>query len=132
MKKLEPEDINFTEYDSGYIDREGRFYGCAFSDHIDISKELCEKYKLKVKSQGRRDWVCCEDYLRTLDELGFVKISDKRFYWDHRTKPNEAQIKAIVNFMMNKKMRKAHFNRVFLTEDKKKIADVFPEFQPDF
>jgi len=102
-EKIEPEDIKTTTWTSGYIDKDGLFYGCPDLDHVNYAVELC-KY-LNVDSD--------DDCQNVLDKKGYVKISLSRFYWERKYKPTQAQKDAIWDYMQNKGMKVAEFETKF-------------------
>lgn len=105
--KTPKEDDPFeTEWDSGYIDREGKFYGCPDLDHVGFAGDVVEHFKIKYKPRKEPN-----DLQYVLDDKGWVKVSARRFYYDKR--PNEKQIEVIGLFMTGKSMRKALFNAQF-------------------
>jgi len=101
---IEPEDPISTTWRSGYIDPEGRFYGCSDLSHINFSKELCEKFKFDA-----------EDTQVTLDKKGWVKVSMNRFFWDYNHTVTREQKIAIHDYMNGKEMFEAHFNTTLET-----------------
>jgi len=116
--RVAPEDPETTKWNSGYIDREGRLYTCADIDHVNFSKELCEHFNIQSK---------LTDHQQVLDSLGWVKISMKRFWWDYnKMSPTEAQKNTIFSFMRGKKMEKALFNTMSLSEEKT-LAQAFDD-----
>lgn len=100
------EDPFKTDWDSGYIDREGKFYGCPDLDHLSFADELVKH--LGIKYTPRKE---PNDLQYVLDDKGWVKVSAQRFYYDKR--PNEKQIEVIGLFMTGKSMKKALFNLQF-------------------
>lgn len=100
------EDPFKTDWDSGYIDREGRFYGCPDLDHLSFAGDLVEHLGIKYKPRKEPD-----DLQYVLDDKGWVKVSARRFYYDK--KPNEKQIEVIGLFMTGKGMKEALFNLQF-------------------
>lgn len=105
-KTPKEEDPFKTDWDSGYIDREGKFYGCPDLDHLNFAGDLVEHLEIKYKPRKEPD-----DLQYVLDDKGWVKVSARRFYFDK--KPNEKQIDVIGLFMTGKGMRKALFNVQF-------------------
>lgn len=104
--RTDPEDISTTKWTSGYIDREGRFYGCADICHGDLSKDLCDHFGFKGKKEKDRE----PDSQIILDEKGWVKISMNRFFWDVNKKLLDEQKSAMFDYMSGKKITKALFN----------------------
>jgi hypothetical protein len=113
-KNIEPEDIRKTEWRSGYIDRDGNFYGCSDLNHINFSEELCEKFNFKHEGK---------DAQILLDKKGFVKVSMNRFFWDY-DKITEHQKITIHDYMRSKNMFKTHFNS---TIEEKTFDEVFKQ-----
>lgn len=103
-EKIEVEDVSTTKYQSGYIDREGRFYGCADFNHVKFADGLCDMSK--VKGRTEKDF----DAQIYLDNIGWIKVSVNRFYWDKE--PNEFQIKTIYNYITTKNIDKTIYNRI--------------------
>jgi hypothetical protein len=111
-ENIEPEDVRKTQWRSGYIDREGNFYGCSDLNHINFSKELCEKFNFKHEDK---------DAQIILDKKGFVKVSMHRFFWDY-DKITESQKITIHDYIRSKNMFKAHFNS---TMEEKTFEEAF-------
>lgn len=108
--EVEPEDPKTTEWTSGYIDRDGRFYGCSDLGHILFADTLCEKLGLYPEDEDEES---TPDSSQILDNLGWIKVSMKRFFWDSlHIKPTGEQQATIFDFMMGKKMNKAVFNEI--------------------
>jgi hypothetical protein len=116
--RLQPDDPKATKRDSGYIDRDGKFYSCCDIDHANFSKEICEGFHLKKGN--------LEDAQQILDELGWIKVSMKRFHWHDDIKPTDGQKSAMFDFMAGKGMEKAAFNTCF-NNDLKTIGEAFKE-----
>ena len=114
-KTPKEEDPFETDWDSGYIDREGKFYGCPDLDHIgfaeDMVKHLSIKYTPKKNPKTKQINSPTPDLQYVLDDKGWVKVSARRFYY--YKKPNESQIEAIGLFMTGKNMTEALFNAQF-------------------
>jgi hypothetical protein len=125
---LKAEDISTTRHDSGWIDREGKFYGGNFAEHYKIAEKLCRRYKFSARSVGIKLRGDIQDYERILDKKGFIKISRKHFYWDNDIRPNDVQIKAMADFMMNHKMKTARFNLFYLSDPEQTLAEAFPDY----
>jgi hypothetical protein len=119
-KSIQSENIKTTKYNSGYIDLEGHFYGCGDIQHISFSEDLCEHFKIKQviskKSFGGEE----PDAQKTLDKLGWIKVSCRRFWWDKYVNKNmderkitQAQKDAIWDYMEGHKMRTAEFEHQY-------------------
>jgi hypothetical protein len=101
-KDLAAEQVDGTEWQSGYIDREGAFYGCADVHHGQMAKGLiCEQHIKSLKD---------EDPETTLDRLGWVKISMHRFFWDSQLHLTDPQKKTILEWMVSHDLKEAVFN----------------------
>jgi hypothetical protein len=112
-ESIEAEDTRKTEWQSGYIDPEGHFYGCSDLNHKNFSVSLCEKFGIKDNhyvSDGNK-MVQDDDFDAqvALDEAGWVKVSMGRFYWTVK-KLTEEQKVTIHDYMRGKSMVKALFN----------------------
>ncbi len=113
-----------TRYDSGWIDREGNFYGTEFAKHRHLALKLCRKFKIKRDRLPKygglpEEWDLCE---KAIERAGFVKICRYHFYWNEETTPTEAQQKTIADFMINNKMKVASFNK-FWNSDRPKTLE---------
>jgi len=115
-ERTKPDDPSTTEWNSGYIDRDGKLYTCSDLGHVAFSEELCDHFNLRKSKK--------KDGQQTLDSLGWVKISMQRFYWESSKKVSDDQKRTIAEFMLNKKMSKAHFNT---TLEDTTFAEAFPD-----
>jgi hypothetical protein len=102
-ESIDAEDAHSTEWQSGYIDPEGRFYGCSDLNHNSFSVSLCEKFGIRQKAKPE-DF----DAQIALDKAGWVKVSLNRFFWTG--KPTEEQKVTIHDYMGGKGLVKALFN----------------------
>ena len=103
-EKIEIEDVKTTEYTSGYIDKEGNFYGCADIDHRNFSNDLCKL--LDVSGCDKEEF----DAQIYLDKLGYIKVSVNRFYWDQNIELSQAQKDTIYDYVKAKNIIKTQFN----------------------
>jgi hypothetical protein len=103
---IEFEDIKKTKWQSGYIDLEGRFYGCSNFNHINFADDLCEKFGFEIKEN---DSFYKTDGQIVLDKKGFIKVSSNRFFWNTK-KITQEQKTAIHDYMVGKNMKNALFN----------------------
>jgi hypothetical protein len=105
--QIKPEDVNTTEWTSGYIDRKGKFYGCTDIMHRSFAEEICEQFGFKVDDDK-------EDVQILLDKKGWVKVSMNRFYWDYRNvRVNKEQKRTIFDYMLAKKIDKTDIGEVY-------------------
>jgi hypothetical protein len=66
-----------------------------------------------------------------LDELGWIKISMNRFFWDYNnTKPTDAQKSTIFDYMSGKKMEKALFNSMS-RQNEQMLSEALKEFNEE-
>ncbi len=99
---LEPEDVTTTFWTSGYIDRQGQFYGCSDLGHVAFADDLCEKLGLEVEGTTNTSEI--------MDRLGWVKVSMNRFFWDRGKKLSKVQERTMMDYMLAKGMKTAIFN----------------------
>lgn len=98
------ENVAKTEWNSGYINREGEFFGCSDINHINFSKEICDMLDIDGRDDKKFD---AEIYL---DEQGWVKISVNRFNWHPDIQLTQAQKDTIYDYMQAKKITRTRFN----------------------
>lgn len=103
---IRPEEASKTTWKSGYIDRNGKFYGCSDLGHVTFSEKLCEKFGL-IDSEDDTS-----DTQQILDKAGWIKVSMNRFFWDCYKNPTQSQKDTIFDYMQGKGMTKALFNSV--------------------
>lgn len=120
---IQSEDPLKTEWKSGYIDPDGRFYGCADIAHRDFSIRLCEELGIINKPEIKK-WNLVKrgdptpeppDCELLLDKRGWMRVSVMRFFWDNDFTPTLAQRGAIRLFMAGKNMTEAVFNNPLKT-----------------
>jgi hypothetical protein len=99
---IEPEDVITTVWTSGYIDRQGQFYGCSDLEHVAFAEDLCQKLGLEVEGTTNTSEI--------IDRLGWVKVTMSRFFWDTTKRPSAAQQRTMMDYMLAKGMDKAIFN----------------------
>jgi len=104
--KPQEEDPFTTEWNSGYIDRQGKFYGCPDLDHVGFAGDVVEHLGIQYKAKKK-----ARDLQYVLDDKGWVKVSALRFYYEKR--PTRKQRDAIGLFMTGKGMTEALFNKQF-------------------
>lgn len=102
-EKIIAEDVKTTNWTSGYIDREGRFYGCTDINHRNFSQEICEMLKINDCNDEKFD---AQIYL---DKIGYVKVSVNRFYWDENIRLTQAQKDTIYDYVKAKNIDKTAF-----------------------
>jgi len=83
------------DFQSGYLDRRGKFYGCAYAEHIHLAEWICENIlKLELDSEDP-----CKDPQATLDDGGWVKLQrsalTSKISVFCQKKPTQKQINAI-------------------------------------
>jgi len=98
------EDVGKTEWSSGYINKEGEFFGCSDINHVNFSQEICEI--LKVKGIGAEKF----DAQVYLDKQGWVKVSVNRFFWDESIELTQAQKDTIYDYVTAKKIGRTAYN----------------------
>ncbi|MFA7709184.1 MAG: hypothetical protein WCX82_03545 [archaeon] len=103
--RFKPDHPENTKWTSGYIDREGRLYACADLQHINFADELCIHFGLKQKESD-------EDGQIILDNVGWIKISLLRFFWEETKKITDSQKETILKYMIAKKIKKTLFNSI--------------------
>lgn len=103
-EKIVSEDVKTTEWTSGYIDREGRFYGCTDINHKNFSQDICEL--LNIKDRDKEDF----DAQIYLDKLGWVVVSVNRFNWNEEIELTQAQKDTIYDYVTAKKIIKTSYN----------------------
>ena len=97
-ERIDAEDPSTTEWQSGYIDRQGKFYGCSNTGHVGFAEELCDQFGFEIPD--RVDGVRVDGQF-VIDKKGWIKVSMLRFYWDELTvKTTEKQRKTILNLMI--------------------------------
>lgn len=71
--------------DTGWLSPEGKFYPCAYGEHAEIAFHL-----------GMPE--------RQLEGLGWIKVQEKKFFWDFfgHAKPTQAQINGIFDYCTKK------------------------------
>lgn len=111
-EKIVSENVKITEWSSGYIDREGRFYGCADINHAFFSQEICELLKVSGCNDEHFD---AQIYL---DKQGWIKVSVHRFYWDEEIKLTQAQKDTIYDYITAKKITKTAYNTFHSSKDR--------------
>lgn len=115
---IEPEEVDYTKWQSGYIDPSGLFYGCADIQHREFSRRLCIQFKFFDKLSKKPKWLTTArgekepDPEIELDNRGWVRVSVNRFYWDTGKQITNNQKLTIKNWMNSKKMEKTIFNGV--------------------
>jgi len=104
-ESFEPENIKTTKYNNGYIDIQGNFYGCGFVQHLQIDDTIVEFFKLESKTEDS-----IGNSQRIIEENGWVKVTQKRYYWDlYIHKLTKKQILTISKLMKKWKQEKADF-----------------------
>jgi hypothetical protein len=103
-ERIVSEDIKKTKWTSGYIDREGEFFGCSDINHLNFSKDICKLLKVKESEDEKFD---AQIYL---DKQGWVKVSVNRFYWDEDQPVTQAQKDAMFDYMVAKEITTTIFN----------------------
>jgi len=75
------------DFDTGWLDRNGIYYGCEVGQHINLAQELAKRFVNPKTKNGERD----------LEVAGWVKCSDKRWYYapDDDLPLNELQCKVL-------------------------------------
>jgi Fe-S cluster biosynthesis and repair protein YggX len=71
------EDKEF-KYDSGWLDREGHYWGCPIGLHIDLAGELVEKFF--SPQEGNTDYQRARNAERFLEEEGWMKCTGRQWY----------------------------------------------------
>lgn len=102
-ESIESEDVKRTEWTSGYIDKNGYFFGCADINHVNFSGDLCKSLKVDLKEN--------KDAQIYLDKQGWIKVSVNRFYWDSNITPNKPQINTIFDYVSAKNISKTIYNK---------------------
>lgn len=95
------ENISTTTRDNGFIDPKGRFYGCGLCDHIYLAEFLGKKFNFFNPDA----WNPYTDVQIWLDDHGWVKIKESRFYWGDNIHPTKKQVDAIFDYLINKNMK---------------------------
>ena len=98
------ENVEKTDWTSGYINKDGEFFGCSDINHINFSKEICDILKVEGCDNEKFD---AQIYL---DKQGWVKISVNRFNWHPDMALTQAQKDTIYDYMQAKKITKTRFN----------------------
>ena len=111
-EKIVSEDVRKTEWTSGYIDREGRFYGCADINHRNFSQDICEL--LNVSDCDKDDF----DAQIYLDKQGWVVVSVNRFNWNEKIELTQAQKDIIYDYVTAKKIVKTAYNTFHSSQDR--------------
>lgn len=94
-KPFQPEDLKTTKYTSGFLDREGNFYGCGPFQHVQIERIIVLQFKLKAKKD--KDTL---DWNEVIEDNGWIKVSVSRFYWNYyQIEPSKDQIDSIMALM---------------------------------
>lgn len=110
--------VDVTTWQSGYIDREGLFYGCSDIGHKDFSRRLCAQLGFLTEKSDSPSWLKAKRGDKTpdpeivLDQKGWVRISVNRFYWDANIKLTKSQLITIKDYMAAKKLTQAVFNGI--------------------
>ena len=97
---IDYEDIGKTKWDSGFIDREGKYYGCSYTGHSEFSIRLGKQLGIFGAKEA--------DAEIEFDEQGWVRMSRGRFYW--KKNPSEQQRNAMLEFMGGHGIKKTCFN----------------------
>jgi len=100
------ENVLKTEWNSGYINPSGEFFGCSDISHVNFSVEICKM--LAVEGIDEKDF----DAQIYLDKKGWVKVSVNRFYWDESIELTQFQKETIYDYVQAKKIDKTAFNRI--------------------
>ena len=115
---IKPEDALKTEWQSGYIDTKGNFYGCSNTGHVNLADEICEQFKFKIPKK--------KDALIILDEKKWMKFSMFRFIWDtFNMRPNKKQQKTMLDLMIAHGLEKTTFGNMYSNEQT--FADAFSD-----
>lgn len=93
---FKPHDITNSEWDSGWINQAGTFYGCPDMTHLSYSEELLNELADRGEIDLPPDVIDASRYFE-LD--GWVKMSCGRFYWDSSHTPTVLQWSAIAKWM---------------------------------
>jgi hypothetical protein len=101
--EIKAEDVSKTNWSSGYINKNGDFYGCSDMNHSNFAKDLCKL--LKVKGSGDEKF----DGEIFLDRNGWIKISMSRFYWDDNLTVTQAQKDTMFDYMKAKNINSTIF-----------------------
>jgi hypothetical protein len=81
-----------AQFFSGYVDREGHFYPCGYSSHYLLAEKIHRQLVPALASYAKSE--------AFLDELGWIKLSDGRFYYfaDIDLLMTEAQVKFLLAY----------------------------------
>ena len=93
LVKLKPEKIT-PDSKHGFINREGKFFGCGFEAHSYLADELF--LSKTIEKPVGFVVINNED---ALDKMGWVRISSKRIKFDFNTKLTSQQKKSIIKYM---------------------------------
>ena len=122
-KEIKPENIKTSVFNSGYIDRNGNFYGCADARHASFAYEIIKSNIVESKNKDP------EDAEIVLDEAGWVKISYGRLLFCESkrfNKPSKKQLDTISDFYF-KRLEKGQ-SGIFYNDEKKDIQALFDAF----
>jgi len=97
--------MNTTVFSSGYIARDGKFYGCADAGHLTLADEIFDEV-LEEEVPGGKDTQI------VLDDRGWVRFSMNRFYFDNPVdkKWTRKQIKTASDYLFTKNKSTVYYN----------------------
>lgn len=98
-EEIKPESIKTTIFNSGYIDRKGKFYGCSDTHHRFFAERMEEQGMFDAEGEDPQKW---------LDSAGWIKLSMGRLYFFEglsNKKPTKDQIDTILDYCEHRKKR---------------------------
>ena len=124
-KEFKPENIKTTKATNGYIDTDGNFYAVGFIQHINNDEQFVNQFHLE--EQGNEGTV---DFQRIIEQNGWIKVSQQRFYWDMLLhKITKTQIVTVAKLMKKWEMEITEFSGSFSRES---LDDAIQRNKDDF
>jgi hypothetical protein len=93
-EEYEFKESKHEDFQSGYIDRKGKFYGCEYANHVCLAEWICKNI-LKIELTDDPE----KDPQIILDNKGFIRLQKSAFDNDLKVfsekKPTKAQINSL-------------------------------------
>lgn len=130
-----PQTLATSTFRSGYLSREGHFYGCGYQGHYDLARVLVQQFYPKATNRsgnGPFDGYRF-DPNHYLEKMGWLKVDGSFFYYntirgplDAYAYPSPAQVMAVTKWFDAAPVPHLYYNN----ESGSTLADFLRHVQP--